>query len=195
MSEDLDVVNAVDSFIESLKLEQENGKLMEDNSKKPVLGIKDEQLAGLDKIAKIIKKSIEMICLGEEVKVNTDARENTISVHGNDLGMAIGKDGKNMMALEYIVNLIGKRKKLLNKNITLDIKDYRKNKVDKVKKIALKMAKIAIKEGRKIALKPMCAYERKVIHNLLSKFKDITTKSRYEEPQRRIIIYPANQAK
>jgi spoIIIJ-associated protein len=195
MTGEMDMENAIDSFVESLKMEQKNGKLMEDNSKNQHLEAKDDQLAGLDKIAKIIKRSIELICLGEEVRVNTDARENIISVHGRDLGIAIGKDGKNMVALEYIANLIRKRKNLLNKRVTLDIKDYRKKKLDKIKKVAEKMAKRAIKEGRKIALRPMCAYERKIIHNLLSKFKDVTTRSRYEEPNRRIIIYPENQAK
>ena len=54
---------------------------------------------------------------------------------------------------------------------------------------------LPIKEGRKIALKPMCAYDRKIIHNALAKFKDVNTKSRYEEPNRRIIIYPTREGK
>jgi predicted RNA-binding protein Jag len=40
----------------------------------------------------------------------------------------------------------------------------------------------------------MCAYERKIIHNALSKFKDIKTRSKDEEPNRRIIIYPVSEA-
>ncbi|MBN2073271.1 MAG: hypothetical protein JW770_04935 [Actinobacteria bacterium] len=195
MAEDLNMETAIDSFIESLKIEQKSGKLMEDNSAKKISDIREDNIAGLDKISKIIKRAIELICLGEEVKINTDVRENVISVQGNDLGIAIGKDGKNMAALEYIVNLIGKRKKILEKSITLDIKDYRKNKINKIKKTAIKMAKRAIREGRKIALQPMCAYERKAIHDLLSKFKNVTTISRYEEPRRRIIIYPENHVK
>jgi spoIIIJ-associated protein len=134
-----------------------------------------------------------MICLGEEVKVNTNTEDLRISVHGDDLGIAIGRDGKNMAALEYLVNLISKRKNFLDQKVTLDIKDYRKNKIEKITKTALKMAKKAIKEGRKITLKPMCAYERKIIHNALSKFKDIKTRSKDEEPNRRIIIYPVSE--
>ena len=196
MVEDTGIVNAIDSFVASLEEEQKNGKLIEDNSspKKPEMS-EDNRLMGLDNIAKIIKKSIEMICLGEKVKVNTKLEDFEVSVHGEDLGMAIGRDGKNMDALEYLVNLIGKRKNIVDKKVTIDIKDYRKNKIEKVTNIALKMAKKAIKEGRKIALKPMCSYERKIIHNALSKFKDITTRSKDEEPNRRIIIYPLKEAK
>jgi spoIIIJ-associated protein len=196
MVEDTGIVNAIDSFVASLEEEQNNGKLIEDNSnaKKPEMS-EDNRLMGLDNIARIIKKSVEMICLGEKVKVNTKLDDFEVSVHGEDLGMAIGRDGKNMDALEYLVNLIGKRKNIVDKKVTIDIKDYKKNKIEKVTNIALKMAKKAIKEGRKIALSPMCSHERKIIHNALSKFKDITTRSKDEEPNRRIIIYPLKEAK
>jgi len=196
MVEDTGIVNAIDSFVTSLEEEQINGKLLEDNSeiKKPEMS-DDSRLMGLNNIAGIIKKSIEMICLGEKVKVNTKLDDFEVSVHGEDLGIAIGRDGKNMAALEYLVNLIGKRKNIVDKKVTIDIKDYRKNKIEKVTNIALKMAKKAIKESRKIALRPMGSYERKIIHNALSKFKDVTTRSKDEEPNRRIIIYPLNEAK
>ena len=196
MVEDTSIVNAIDSFVASLQEEQINGKLLEDNSEKEKSEMTDDRrLVGLDNIARIIKKSIEMICLGEKVKVNTKLEDFEVSVHGDDLGIAIGRDGKNMAALEYLVNLIGKRKNLVDRKVTLDIKDYRKNKIEKVTNAAIKMAKKAIKEGRKIALRPMCSYDRKIIHNALAKFKDVTTRSKDEEPNRRIIIYPLREAK
>ena len=194
MTEDKSIKDAIDSYVESLEEEQKRNKLIENNSKKIESGT-DAEINGLEKIKRILKKSIELICLGEEVKINTNSKELKLSVHGENLGIAIGRDGKNMQALEYIINLIGKRKKLLCRNVTIDIKDYRKKKIEKIKKTAVIMAKKAISEGRKIALKPMCSYERKIIHNALAKFKDVTTRSRYEEPNRRIIIYPIKGSK
>ena len=194
MTEDKNIKEAIDSYVESLEEEQKRNKLIENNSKK-VESSTGEEINGLEKIKQILKKSIELICLGEEVKIDADSKELKLSVSGKDLGVAIGRDGRNMQALEYIINLIGKRKKLLCRNVTIDIKDYRKKKIDKIKKTAVIMAKKAISEGRKIALKPMGAYERKIIHNLLAKFKDVTTRSRYEEPDRRIVIYPIKGSK
>jgi len=194
ITEDKSIKKAIDSYIKSLEEEQKRNKLIENNSKK-IESSTGEEIGGMEKIKQILKKSIELICLGEEVKIDTDSKELKLSVRGNDLGIAIGRDGKNMQALEYIINLIGKRKKLLCRNVTIDIKDYRKKKIDKIKNTAVIMAKKAISEGRKIALKPMGAYERKMIHNLLAKFKDVTTRSSYEEPNRRIIIYPIKSSK
>ena len=194
MSEDKSIQDAINSYVESLEEEQKSDRLLEDNSKKIVNNV-DIEINGLEKIGQILKKSIELICLSEKVEVDIDSKELRVAVNGEDLGIAIGRNGKNMQALEYIINLIGKRKNLVDGNVTIDIKDYRKNKIGKIRKVAIRMAKKALKEGRKIALKPMCAYERKIIHNVLAKFKDVTTRSRYEEPNRRIVIYPVREGK
>jgi len=194
MTEDKSIINAIDSYVESLEREQERNRLIENGSKRKEREI-DREASGLEKIKRILKKSIELICLGEEVKIDIDSKELKLSVHGEDLGVAIGRDGKNMQALEYIINLIGKRKKLVDRKVTIDIKDYRKKRIDNIKRTAIYMAKKAINEGRKIVLKPMCSYERKIIHNVLSEFKNVTTRSIYDEPNRRIIIYPIKDNK
>ncbi|HEY4662431.1 MAG TPA: R3H domain-containing nucleic acid-binding protein [Candidatus Humimicrobiaceae bacterium] len=194
MTEDKSIKDAIDSFVESLEEEQKRNRLIE-NSPKSIVKDKVTENDGLEKIKGILKKSIELICPGEEVKIEADSEELRLSVQGEDLGIAIGRDGKNMEALEYIINLIGKRKRLIDRNVTVDIKDYRKKRIESIKKTAIFMAKKAINEGRKIALKPMGSYERKIIHNLLARFSNVTTRSRYDEPNRRIIIYPIKSSK
>jgi spoIIIJ-associated protein len=192
MPEDRDMKDAIDTYVESLKNEQKSESLIENNLKGKG---RTSEITGLEKIRKILKKVMELVCLGEEIKVHTDSREWKLSVYGKDLGIAIGREGRNMQALEYVINLIGRRKKIIERNVTIDIKDYRKKKIEKIKKTAIAMAKKAINEGRKIALRPMCAYERKIIHNVLEDVKDVSTRSRYDEPNRRIIIYPKKGGK
>lgn len=193
MPEDKNMKDAIDSYVEFLEKEQKNDRLAENNSKKEKEN--NLEVTGLEKIRKILKKVMELICLGEEIKINTDSEEWKLSVYGKDLGIAIGRDGRNMQALEYIINLIGRRKKLIERNVNIDIKDYRKKKIEKIKKTAIAMARKAINEGRKIALRPMGSYERKIIHNALADVKDVSTRSSYEEPNRRIIIYPVKGSK
>ena len=114
MAEDPTISNAVDSYVASLKQEEESEKILGGDNGEVLNGRdKDSCIIGLNNVARIIKKSIEMICLGEEVKVNTNTEDYRISVQGDALGIAIGRDGKNMAALEYLVNLIGKRKHFL----------------------------------------------------------------------------------
>jgi spoIIIJ-associated protein len=196
MIEEKCMKDALDLYVESLEEEQKSNKLIENSNKTGKSIEMDEEVAtGLEKLRKILKKIIELICVGEDVKVSTDLKELKLSVYGGDLGIAIGKDGKNMQALEYIINLICKRKNLVNGNVVIDIKDYRQNRIKKIKKEAREMAKKVVREGKEIALQPMCAYERKIVHNILSEFEGINTKSKYEEPNRRIVIYPLKKSK
>ena len=191
MLESNNIGEAVKSYVESLEEEQKNGKLIENDRVKKV----KENLCGIGKIAEFIKRVVELICLGEEVDIKVDTDNNKVSVYGKDLGIAIGRDGKNMRALEFIVNLIRKRKKIVERNVVVDIKDYKKRKFEKVEKIAKRMARKAISEGKKITLKPMCSYERKIVHDVLSGLKEVRTKSKNSEPYRRIVIYPINDSK
>ncbi|MBC7333057.1 MAG: KH domain-containing protein [Actinobacteria bacterium] len=180
---------AINLYIKSLEEEQRNGKLIEGKK----IGSEGENLTGVEKIASFVKKVVEFICLGEEVKVKIDPDANKISVYGTDLGIAIGRAGKNLQALEYIVNLIARRKRWVSGEVVIDIKNYKERKFEKLKKIALRMAKKAIEEGKKIALKPMSSYERKIVHGILSEIKNVKTRSKNKEPNRRIVIYPLKE--
>jgi len=189
--------NAINAFVISLEEEQKKSKKVETEKteKEKIEENENKELknfTGLDKIIAILKKILEYICAGEEINIEIDTENLIISIYGKDLAMAIGKNGSNIEALEYIINLIGKRKKLIDRRIIIDIKDYRKKNIVTLEKIALQMASKAVKEGRIIALRPMPSYERKVIHNLLANVKDVKTKSWDKEPNRRIIIYPAD---
>ena len=186
MSDSDDMKDAINAFVISLEEEQKKSKKVE------IEKIELKNFTGLDKTVTILKKILEFICAGEEVNIEIDAENLIISIYGKDLDIAIGKNGSNIEALEYIINLIGKRKKLIDRRIIIDIKDYRKKNIETLEKIALQMANKAVKEGRTIALRPMPSYERKVIHNLLETVKDVKTRSRDKEPNRRIVIYPAN---
>ena len=197
MPDNDDMKDAINAFVVSLEEEPKKNKKVEtEKIEKENIEEKEnkklENFTGLDKIVIILKKIFEFICPDEEIDIKIDAENLIISIYGKDLNIAIGKNGSNIQALEYIINLIGKRKKLINRRIIIDIKDYRKKNIETLEKIALQMANKAVKEGRIIALRPMPSYERKVIHNLLETVKDVKTRSRDKEPNRRIVIYPAN---
>jgi spoIIIJ-associated protein len=175
-------INTLKAKVQKEEVIQRNKKIQE--KAKEING------SGFERLADIVKKAIEIITLDKEIRVEPDNKKYRIAVYGKDLGVAIGKNGMGMDALEYLINLIGKRKMLVDKNVILDIKDYRKNNDEKIKQIAINMAKKALKERKTIALRPMPSHERKIVHNILSKVKNIRTKSRDDEPNRRIVIYP-----
>ena len=191
MEENSEIKDAVSNFIISLEEEQKKEKEEEKKKKEETFEVKDND-NGFEKAVKIIERIAGYICPGERINLEKDIKNLKVYVYGKDLSILIGKNGKTIDAIEYLVNLAAKRKKILDRAIAIDVKDYRKQNIEKINKIALKMAEKALKENRIIALRPMPSHERKIVHGLLSKIKDIKTISRDAEPNRRIVIYPLN---
>jgi hypothetical protein len=79
--------------------------------------------------------------------------------------------------------------------VKVDIGDYRRRRDENLEKMATRIAKEVAKTKVPVKLNYMNAYERKVIHNKLSTWRDVTTHSEGVEPQRYLIIEPKNKAK
>ena len=213
MSEQRSMEEAISQFVESLEEEQKSNKLIESKQKikneeeaekdkegenykieyeeeKEEIVEKIKPIEDIDKIKEFIIKIVSSVTNSEVSEIKYDKENNEIDVFGKDLGIAIGKNGKNMEAIEYIVNLVARRKNILESSVVIDIKGYRRKKYEIIKNLAIRMAKKAVMEGRKIVLKPMPSYERKIVHDTLSDNKEVKTRSKNKDPYRRIIIYP-----
>lgn len=213
MSEQRSMEEAISQFVESLEEEQKSNKLIESKQKikneeeaekdkegenykieyeeeKEEIVEKIKSTEDIDKIKEFIIKIVSSVTNSEVSEIKYDKENNEIDIYGKDLGIAIGKNGKNMEAIEYIVNLVARRKNILESSVVIDIKGYRRKKYEIIKNLAIRMAKKAVREGRKIVLKPMPSYERKIVHDTLSGNKEVKTKSKNKDPYRRIIIYP-----
>ena len=117
----------------------------------------------------------------------------------NANGLLIGKNSKTLSALQHMTSLIVNQYfDLENESgliVKVDIGDYRRRRDENLEKMATRIAKEVAKTKIPVKLNYMNAYERKVIHNKLSTWRDVTTHSEGVEPQRYLIIEPKNKAK
>ena len=117
----------------------------------------------------------------------------------NANGLLIGKNSKTLSSLQYVTSLIVNQYfDLENENgliVKVDIGDYRRRRDENLEKMATRIAKEVAKTKVPVKLNYMNAYERKVIHNKLSTWRDVTTHSEGVEPQRYLIIEPKNKSK
>ncbi len=124
-------------------------------------------------------------------KIKKIKKDNNIllSVEGENLGRIIGYNGKTLSAIEFILRLYG-AKLGIHEIITLDIDHYRERKEAQLVNLAKKIARRVKEEKRKIALNPLPARERRIIHLALQEDPFVYTYSEGEEPKRRVIIAP-----
>lgn len=117
----------------------------------------------------------------------------------NANGLLIGKNSKTLSALQHMTSLIVNQYfDLENESgliVKVDIGDYRRRRDENLEKMATRIAKEVAKTKIPVKLHYMNAYERKVIHNKLSTWRDVTTHSEGVEPQRYLIIEPKSKNK
>ena len=108
----------------------------------------------------------------------------------------IGHNSQTLSALHYlttiVVNQYFNREEESGLIVKVDVGNYRKNKDEQLEKLATRLAREAIRTQMPVRLRFMNAYERKVIHNKLSSWRDVTTHSEGVEPRRYLIITPKN---
>ena len=142
------------------------------------------------------KRYLESILQGMNIEYQLEVRslnnehEIYYNIHTNENPLLIGVKGKTLEALQVLVrNLLQTyTKELLVVNV--DVGSYRENRKHQLEVLATKTAKEVAKTKVPVKLKPMSSYERRVIHNKLTEWRDVYTESEGEGTNRAIVIKP-----
>lgn len=111
-----------------------------------------------------------------------------VDMHGDTLGILIGRRGETLDALQYLTSLYVNRGQEGYTRVTLDTENYRAKREEALTRLANRMANRAVKTGRKVVLEPMNPYERRILHSALQKNENVSTHSEGEEPNRHVVI-------
>lgn len=113
-----------------------------------------------------------------------------VDVQGDDLSFLIGPRGETLNALQYIAHLIVGKEMGRSVPLIVDVMSFRERRAQQIRRLASRMAEQAVRSGRRQALEPMPASERRLVHIELRKNPDVTTESIGEEPRRKVTIIP-----
>ena len=72
--------------------------------------------------------------------------------------------------------------------IILDVENYKEKKISNIERLAKRVAREVSKTKVDAALENMNSYERRIVHNILTNYKHVTTTSEGEEPNRHVVI-------
>ena len=116
-----------------------------------------------------------------------DDGELILDVNGGNLAVLIGRHGRTLDALQMVLSSLMSSHIHFYYPVVVDIESYKTRRKKKLRSIALSAAERARKQGR-VALAPMNAYERRIVHLALVNDDSVTTHSEGEDPNRRVII-------
>ena len=114
----------------------------------------------------------------------------TFSLEGDRVGLLIGKHGQTLDAIQVLVNAVGNKYSSRHVQFFVDAEGYRERRRQALIAMAQRMAEKAVALRREIALQPMSAHERKIVHTALDSCAGVRTESRGHDPDRAIVIVP-----
>lgn len=139
----------------------------------------------LDDLLRILEITATSELVSEDDKI-------VINITAANANSVIGKKGEVLDALQSLAGAVANTGRDDYRRVVVDCENYREEREEALKAHALKLADKALATGRKIRLDPMNPYERRIVHAALAEKTEVKTVSEGKEPNRFIVIIPAN---
>lgn len=154
---------------------------------------KAKQKADIDKFyeAKDLLEKILIAMHFEDVTVIGNLEGNIIKLEAKvsekDTGIAIGKSGSTLDAIELILRkALDSRRN--NVRINIDINSYKKRRDEKIIDLAADTARKVQRSKKSWNLRYMNSYERRLAHEEISKHPNVSSHSEGNDPKRYVVV-------
>jgi spoIIIJ-associated protein len=114
-----------------------------------------------------------------------------LDIVGDNLALLIGRHGKTLDSLQFLVSAIVSKKLGFRYPVVIDVEGYKQRRKQKIVSVAKSSAARAIRQKQEVKLRPMNPYERRIIHIALRDDRRVVTHSEGVEPERCVVIKPA----
>lgn len=146
-----------------------------------------------NQLADLVRGLLETANLNVTVKpTGVAGRYVNVELNGKDVAFLVGKHGEVLNAMQYLANIIAGRKFANGVRVTLDGNDYRHRREEALTQYATGIAQQVQERGEEAVLDALPAFERRIVHKALSTYEGVSTYSEGEEPNRRVVIAPAD---
>ena len=153
----------------------------------------DEELDNIaDTAIAALKDVLKYFNVGEITidEYEGDEGELILDITGDDLAVLIGRHGKTLDALQFIISAITVRKIGFRFPVVIDVEGYKGRLRQKLESMARSSANRAVAQHRSIKLRPMTPYERRIIHVALRDDPRVETGSEGEGSARHVVVVP-----
>lgn len=119
-----------------------------------------------------------------------DERELILDITGDDLAILIGRHGRTLDALQFVVSAITVRSMGFRYPVIVDVEGYKSRQREKLESIARSTANKAASQHRSVKMRPMTPYERRIVHIALRDDDRVDTASEGEGSARHVVVIP-----
>lgn len=145
-------------------------------------------------IKEITEKLLKLLGVDGDFEIleAKDAKEENVEIVLNtkDTGVVIGYHGDTLEGLQLVLSLCVARNLGRFVRISIDVGDYKKNRTEFLKTLALETKERVVAEGKEIVVPELKSWERRIIHLLLEKDENVVSESQGEGRDRVLIVSP-----
>lgn len=161
----------------------------------PVRTGDDDDSAGPDAVAPLAASFLSGLAEAFGVEATTiteiDGDELEVRLDGADLGLMIGPRGQTLLAIQDLARTVSQRGIPDHGRLRIDVGGYRQRRREALARFTTDVARQVLEGGSPRMLEPMVAADRKVVHDTAATIEGVQTRSEGEEPNRRVVILPA----
>lgn len=187
MSEEIE--NTIDEEI----VEEQAGEEEAVQESSDEVTVTEEQLDEIaDTAIAALKDVLKYFNVGEVTidEYEGDEGELILDITGDDLAVLIGRHGKTLDALQFLISAITVRKIGFRFPVIIDVESYKNRQRQKLESLARSSANKAASQGRSVKLRPMTPYERRIVHVALRDDPRVETASEGEGIGRHVVVVP-----
>ena len=140
-------------------------------------------------VRELLEEVVEALDLDATVEVVDDGETCTGTLHGEGLGLFIGRHGQTIDAVQHIAQRVAGAPGAARR-IVVDAEGYRERREGILRRQADRAAEDAVRYGRPVALDAMTASERRIVHEYLRDHGGVQTYSEGDEPDRHLVVAP-----
>jgi spoIIIJ-associated protein len=150
-----------------------------------------EELEPAEALEELLEEIVDGLGLDAEIEVEEADGVLTGALHGDDVGLFIGRRGQTIDAVQHLAQRIVFREGPSPVRVVVDADGYRQRRTESLQADAEEAAGEAIRTGRPVELEPMPAAERRIVHEFLRELGGVETHSEGDEPERRLVVSPS----
>lgn len=154
--------------------------------------VSEDQAVVAEEAKKFLTGVFASMNLDVQMEKMTNEERILFNLHGDGLGILIGKHGQTLDALQYLTNLAAGKNFRRRYFVLLDVEGYRERRRQTLESLAHRLAGKVKRTGEEVKLEPMPAGERRIIHLALQHDYAVATDSEGETPYRCVVIRPKN---
>jgi spoIIIJ-associated protein len=141
-------------------------------------------------LRELLEQVVEALGIEATVEVVDDGEICTGTVHGDDLGLFIGRHGQTIDAVQHLAQRASSARTGEPRRIVVDAEGYRERREAMLQRQADQAAEDALRHGRAVALDAMTSSERRLVHEYLRERGGVQTYSEGDEPDRHLVVAP-----